>query len=104
VIHDALTDTTVPAATLFNVNVLGEMMGKPITDICEKDGLISFKFYESNAVGISTVQTDSRPVAYYDLQGRLLNKETGRQEDKKTGRQGIMIIKYSDGTTRKVLR
>ena len=94
VIHDALTDTTVPAATLFNVNVLGEMMGKPITDICEKDGLISFKFYESNAAGISTVQTDSRPVAYYDLQGRRITEPAS----------GLYIVRYHDGTTRKVLR
>ena len=51
VIHDALTDTTEPAAKLFNSRNGGEkLMGKPITDICEKDGLISFLFKDSNAI------------------------------------------------------
>ncbi|MBR4730494.1 MAG: dockerin type I repeat-containing protein, partial [Prevotella sp.] len=51
VIHDALTDTTEPAAKLFNSRSGGEkLMGKPITDICEKDGLISFLFKDSNVI------------------------------------------------------
>lgn len=93
VIHDALTDDTTPAATLFNKNADGTLlMGKPIKEICEKDGLISFKFYESNAAGISAVQTDSRPVAYYDLQGRRITEPAS----------GLYIVRYHDGTTKKV--
>jgi M6 family metalloprotease-like protein len=95
VIHDALTDDTTPAATLFNKNADGTLlMGKPIKEICEKDGLISFKFYESNAAGISVVQTDSRPVAYYDLQGRRITEPAS----------GLYIVRYRGGTTKKVFR
>lgn len=41
----SFTDTTKPAATLYNANLDGrKFMGKPITDISEKNGLISFTF------------------------------------------------------------
>ena len=51
VTHDALTDTSVPAAILFNPGADGKLlMGKPITDICEKDGLISFLFKAPNGI------------------------------------------------------
>lgn len=40
-----LTDTSKPAAKLFNANSDGrKFLGKPLTDIKEKDGLISFTF------------------------------------------------------------
>ena len=40
-----LTDTSKPAVTLFNANSDGrKFLGKPVTDITEKDGLISFTF------------------------------------------------------------
>lgn len=40
-----LTDTSKPAATLFNANSDGRrFLGKPVTEITEKDGLISFTF------------------------------------------------------------
>ena len=40
-----LTDTSKPAATLFNANSDGrKFLGKPETEITEKDGLISFTF------------------------------------------------------------
>ena len=40
-----LTDTSKPAATLFNANSDGrKFLGKPVTEITEKDGLISFTF------------------------------------------------------------
>lgn len=39
------TDTSKPAATLFNANSDGrKFLGKPVTEITEKDGLISFTF------------------------------------------------------------
>ena len=43
---DALTDTTTPAATVFNTNVHGtNFMGKPITAITQlDDGNVSFRF------------------------------------------------------------
>lgn len=40
-----LTDTSKPAATLFNANSDGrKFLGKPVTEITDKDGLISFTF------------------------------------------------------------
>lgn len=40
-----LTDTSKPAATLFNANSDGrKFLGMPVTEITEKDGLISFTF------------------------------------------------------------
>lgn len=40
-----LTDISKPAATLFNANSDGrKFLGKPVTEITEKDGLISFTF------------------------------------------------------------
>ena len=40
-----LTDESMPQATLYTANVSGEkLMGKPITDIVEKNGLVSFNF------------------------------------------------------------
>lgn len=40
-----LTDTSKPAAALFNANSDGrKFLGKPVTEITEKDGLISFTF------------------------------------------------------------
>ncbi|MBP5381232.1 MAG: M6 family metalloprotease domain-containing protein [Bacteroidaceae bacterium] len=40
-----LTDESTPAATLYNVNLDGsKFMGKPITDIVEANGLITFNF------------------------------------------------------------
>ena len=51
VTHDALTDTSVPAATIFNSGADGKLlMGKPITGIREKDGLISFLFKAPNVI------------------------------------------------------
>ena len=51
VTHDALTDTSVPAATIFNPGADGKLlMGKPITDIREKDGLVSFLFKAHNVI------------------------------------------------------
>ena len=50
VMNNALTDTTIPAATVFNTNKQGNnLMGKPIKGITEdSNGTISFRFYNSN--------------------------------------------------------
>ena len=88
---DALTDTSVPvAATLFYSNGKGSrFMGKPITQIQEKDGLISFRFSDSPDA-ITTISSDAVPVAIYDLQGHLITNP----------KRGIYIVRYSDGTTK----
>ena len=50
VMNNALTDTTIPAAAVFNTNIQGNnLMGKPIKGITEySNGTISFRFYNSN--------------------------------------------------------
>lgn len=94
VVHDALTDTTIPAATLFNANRDGRFfMGKPITDIQETNGLISFRFSDTPDA-ITTLSVGDNAVTIYDLQGHVVQ----------TPSRGLYIIKYPDGTTKKVLR
>ena len=94
VVHDALTDTTTPAAALYHARSDGSLfMGKPITQIRENNGLISFHFSDSPDA-ITTVSPEAIPVAIYDLQGHLVT----------TPSRGIYIIRYSDGTIKKVFR
>lgn len=43
--NTALTDTSTPAATLYNANAQGQkLLGHPITEISEQDGKVSFLF------------------------------------------------------------
>jgi M6 family metalloprotease-like protein len=92
VVHDALTDTTTPAATLYYARSDGSFfMGKPITQIRETDGLISFHF-SATPDAITMLSTDATPVAIYSLQGHLVQSPS----------RGIFIVKYADGTVRKV--
>ena len=97
VVHDALTDNTSPAASLFHANSDGSLfMGKPITQIRENDGLISFHFSDTPDA-IVPLSTETVPVAVYDLRGHALPLGN-------TLSPGIYIIKYADGTTKKVFR
>ena len=84
-----LTDTSTPAATLFNDNTNGaKFMGKSITDIIESyTGLISFKFIGGigdaiNDATISSSYSDSRinPDNYRQLlpHGMGLKKHDGK--------------------------
>lgn len=50
--NTALTETTTPAAILYHKNVTGmKLMGHPVTDISEQNGLISFTFDGGSFVG-----------------------------------------------------
>ena len=92
--YDALTDSTTPAASLFHARRDGSrLMGKPITQIQETDGLISFHFCDSPEA-ITPARSDATPIAIYDLQGHLV----------KTPSSGIYIVRYADGTTKKCIR
>ena len=93
--HDFLTDTSVPAAMIFNPREDGvNLMGKSVTDIHEKeDGHVSFCFTVTST-GIKTISSNAHPVAVYDLQGRRITAPSS----------GLYIIQYSDGSTRKVIR
>ena len=68
-------------------------MGKPITQIQENNGKISFHFSDTPDA-ITPISSDATPVAIYDLQGHLVT----------TPSRGIYIVRYSDGTTKKVFR
>lgn len=72
--NSALTDDTKPAATLYNRNTDGKkLMHKPITDISETDGLISFNFMNGVDDAISNVQLDSPSrQSVFDLQGHQI--------------------------------
>ena len=92
--HDALTDTSVPAATIFHPRADGiSLMGKTITGIREEDGKMTFTFTDT-FTGIASLSVDVRPVAYYDLRGCMLSVPPVN---------GIYIIRYSDGSVKKVM-
>ena len=69
------------------------LFGMRITDISEREGLVSLRFLDA-ADGISTVVSDASPAAYYDLRGRRTDGF----------RRGIYVVRYSDGTTKKIVR
>lgn len=95
---DQLTDDSDPAATLFNKNIDGSLfMSKPITGIqMSADGTISFSFNTHTAINRPSDAVSPKPVAYYDLNGRRLPSAPSGS--------GIYLLRYSDGTTRKVVR
>lgn len=58
--NTSLTDTSSPAAKLFNANKDGRYyMGKPITDIAENNGLISFTFMNGEFIEVPAQLTSS---------------------------------------------
>ena len=67
-VNDSLTDTSVPAAVTFSGKGL---LSKPITNIAETDGLISFSFMGGVPSGIADgVTSGNMPKGNYDLLGR----------------------------------
>jgi hypothetical protein len=79
--NDCLTSTSVPAATLNNQNVDGELlMSKPITRMAvDANGLASFVFMADTISSIREVpfsQEHGHDVPIYDLQGRRLSAPT----------------------------
>lgn len=97
-IVDQFTDDSNPAATLFNENTDGsKFMSKPITGIhMNADGTISFSFNTHTAIARPSADVRPKPVAYYDLNGRRLPSAPSGS--------GIYLLRYTDGTTRKVVR
>lgn len=80
--NDCLTDTSKPAATLFNANTAGtKFMGKPLTRMSVgADGLASFVFMDPNPDAIAPVRSredDAAPV-FYDLHGRRIPEQPSR--------------------------
>ncbi len=71
-----------------------ELFGKFVEGVREHEGLISFTFRNATD-GISPVSDDATAVAYYDLQGRKLAARPS---------VGIYVIRYSNGTVKKMMR
>jgi len=96
-----LTDSSDPAATLFNKNAEGEyFMSKSITNIqMADDGTISFDFMKE-PVAVAPIRSaadaSSGSEAWYDLNGHQLLSVPSRP--------GIYIRRSPDGTTRKVIK
>jgi hypothetical protein len=74
-------------------STIPKLFGNTISELSEHDGLLTFRFTDA-ASGVSSLNTDAYPVEYYDLQGRKIN-EPGR---------GIYVVRYSNGTTKKIMR
>lgn len=101
VVNASLTNDSKPAATLFNANTDSlKLMSKPITNIqMAADGTVSFDFMKE-AVSVAPIRYSANggdvPVAYFDYSGRCLPSVPSCP--------GIYIVRYADGTTRKVVR
>ena len=78
-VNDALTDTSVPAAKMFNKNADGStLLGKAITDIrMADDGTVSFNFMtDASAIGDAVRLNDKETMTddhWYTLDGRRLS-------------------------------
>jgi hypothetical protein len=70
--------------------------GKYFVQIIEMEEAEQKQEFDKIATGISTVKADDgvKPSGWYDLQGRRLTEP----------RKGVNIIRYNDGTARKVLK
>lgn len=87
----SFTSTTTPALKSW----AGKAVGLPITEIAEKDGVITFKAGQGGKSGIADITTSAAAteVARYDMQGREVDASY----------RGLVIIRHSDGTATKAL-
>lgn len=100
---DSLTNNSAPASTLLHAAKDGtKLMSKPITNIKVTDGLVSFDFMGGELAGI--VNRGDRSLDSYLNQGPvpLIHDLHGRNISCQPLTPGIYIVRYADGTTRKV--
>lgn len=101
-----LTNETVPAATLNSYNVDGSrLMNKPIYNIQEEEGLISFDYMRSYSTGIDKLEGKESLLDYPFTVYRTDGSYLGRFWDdswKKHVKSGIYLLK-SGQKTRKVV-
>ena len=101
VVNQMLTDESSPASKVFNKTAEGKFfMSKPISNIqLASDGTISFDFMKV-PVSVAPIRYSANdeddPVAYFDYSGRCLPSVPSCP--------GIYIVRYADGTTRKVIK
>ncbi len=88
------SDETTPAAKLNE----GGMLGKPLYNIAEKDGVISFSFLDKSMTGIvgATIANDGA-CEVYTIDGRKVY--SGKQTDVRQNlTSGVYVIKTSEGS------
>ena len=75
--NNSLTDSTIPAAKLFNANKGGKkFMGKPITDITESiNGYISFTFTNHKATTSIETITAEPQTKIYSISGQYMGTD-----------------------------
>lgn len=95
-VNAELTDTSTPAAVTFAFNTEGEkLMSKPITHITQNpDGTIAFDFMggDNSGIRLHTAERYHKQQTY-DLLGKPNDNA-----------RGIVVVRSSDGTMRKLLR
>jgi hypothetical protein len=100
-VNDCLDDNSTPASLMYLNNQAGSKnLSKSITNIqIADDGTVSFDFMGGDPTDIvdsPMLSTVTRaPIAIFDLSGRQVTSQRPGQ---------IYIIRYSDGTTRKVVK
>ena len=103
-VNNQLTDTSVPAAVMYNNNLDGEkLMSKPITNITmSEEGLITFDFMGGDdTTGIDDVNVnDNENEQWYDLQGRRVYSPSTLHPSPST----LLLVKEKNGTVRKIIR
>lgn len=78
-VNNELTNTSTPAAIMYNKNAVGSyLLSKPITDITEhEDGTISFVFHATTPDGMITINREPLTNNHiYTLTGRKVQAET----------------------------
>lgn len=101
VLNRELTDTSNPAAVMFNTNTDGsKLLSKTITNITmSDDGLVSFDFGGTpTAVRSMNTGVSQFPAMVYDLSGHCVGRRLESQ------RPGLYIVRQPDGTVRKVVK
>lgn len=100
-----LTDTSTPAALLHTPNKSGlALMSKPIYNIQEKDGKISFDFLKTRTTGVRTLTSDlpgEKTWQVYRTDGSKVGEVNGEQEVFRLP-SGLYLLR-SGNETRKVL-
>ena len=99
-VNDHLTDSSMPASLMYNKNEAGsDYLSKAITNIrVSDDGLVSFDFMKEELDAVSTPSLTAQPTRVYNLRGYCVGSRLESQ------RPGIYIIRYADGTTKKVVK
>lgn len=104
---DSLTDTSTPAAKLWNRNTDGKkLMHKPITEITRDEATAKISFLyrnlnETSAIEAPTVAISEESVDVYRLDGVRI-ATLGRAADVQTLPKGIYVVRMPNGESRKV--